>query len=84
MLSAKDDQDDERQKGRELDAKKRESHRHECVGLYMRHVDVDCPTWQRGTACTADRQLDLKHRWHRVLIRWLENRRFSIQVACAA
>jgi hypothetical protein len=37
--SVKDDQDDERQKGRELEAKERESHGYECVGLYMRDVD---------------------------------------------
>jgi len=39
MRGVKDDQDDERQKSRELDAKERESHRHECVGLCMRDVD---------------------------------------------
>jgi hypothetical protein len=39
MHGVKDDQDDEGQKGRELDAKEREPHRHECVGLHMRHVD---------------------------------------------
>ena len=39
MHGVKDDQDDERQKGRELDAKEGESHGYECVGLSMRYVD---------------------------------------------
>ena len=39
MHGMQDDQDDERQKGCELDAKERESEGHEGVGLYMRDVD---------------------------------------------
>jgi hypothetical protein len=35
----KDDQDDEGQKGRELGTKEREPHRHECIGLHVRHVN---------------------------------------------
>ena len=39
MHGVKDDQDDEGQKGYQLDAKEGKSRVHECVGLYMRHVN---------------------------------------------
>lgn len=39
VRGVKDNQDDEGQKGRELGAKERKPHRHECVGLHMRHVN---------------------------------------------
>jgi hypothetical protein len=39
MRAVKDDQDDEGQKGRQLEQKEGKSHRHECVGLYMAHVN---------------------------------------------
>ena len=39
MHGVKYDQDDKGQKGRKLDAKEGKSHGHECVGLYMGHVN---------------------------------------------
>jgi hypothetical protein len=39
MHGVKCDQDDEGQKCHQLDAKERKSHRHECVGLNMSHVN---------------------------------------------
>lgn len=39
MQGVKDNQGDEGQKSRELDAKEREPHGHECIGLHMRHVN---------------------------------------------